>query len=75
MASEEELDSFPYTEIIDGIEHNYRITQNHGKYGIERDGIVVAEVSHDTDWKQVSGEPLNLAVFESICDNIEGRYQ
>jgi hypothetical protein len=70
-ATDAELHSFPYSETIDGIEHNYRITENHDRYGIERDGIVVAEVSHDDQWQQLAGEPLDPQLLESICYHIE----
>jgi hypothetical protein len=71
MEPEEELHSFPYSETIDGVEHNYRITQNDNKYGIEKDGIVIAEVEHGENWKQLSGEPLFKELLNSICDQIE----
>jgi hypothetical protein len=73
-AIKEELHSFPYSETVDGIEHNYRITENHDRYGIERDGLVIAEVSHDDQWQQLSGEPLSEHLLESICDHIEAHY-
>jgi hypothetical protein len=74
MESEEELHSFPYSETIDGVEHNYRITQNDEKYGIEKDGVNIAEVEHGDRWKQLSGEPLTRELLESICDQIEAHY-
>ena len=74
MEPEEELHSFPYDEMIDGIGHNYRITENGDRYGIEQDGVVIAEVAHDDLWKQLSGEPLAEKVLESICRHIEAHY-
>ena len=74
MEPEEELHSFPYDEMIDGINHNYRITENGDRYGIEQDGVVIAEVAHDDLWKQLSGEPLPEKVLESICRHIDAHY-
>lgn len=74
MESEEELHSFPFSETIEGVEHNYRITQNDEKYGIEKDGFVIAEVEHREQWQQLSGQPLTPQLLESICDQIEAHY-
>jgi hypothetical protein len=75
MEQEEELHSFPYNETINGIEHNYRITQNEEKYGIEKDGINIAEIEHGEHWKQLTGEPLKKQLLDSICDQIETHYR
>lgn len=74
MEPEEELQSFPYDATIAGKEHHYRITQDEEKYGIEQDGVVIAEVAHDDDWRQLSGEPLSKELLDSICDHIEAHY-
>lgn len=74
MEPEEELHSFPYEATIDGQLHNYRITQDNEKYGIEQDGVVIAEVIHGEHWQQLSGEPLSKALLDSICDHIEAHY-
>ncbi|WP_428330093.1 hypothetical protein [Mucilaginibacter sp.] len=74
MKPEEELHSFPYSETVDGVEHNYRITQNMDRYGVEKDGVVIAELSHDDGWKQLSGEKLSKERFESICNHIESHF-
>lgn len=67
----EKLNSFPYREMIDGVEHNYRITQNNNRYGVERDGLVIAEVIYDKHWRQLSGKQLGKALQESIYKHIE----
>lgn len=71
---QEELHSFPYSETINGVEHNYRITENIEKYGVERDGIVIAELAHEEQWIQLSGQPLGKELIESICHYIEAHY-
>jgi hypothetical protein len=71
MEPDEELYSFPYDANIPGKEHHYRITQNDEKYGIEQDGVVIAEVVYADHWKQISGEPLSKELLKSICDHIE----
>jgi len=74
MEPYEELHSFPYNETIDGVEHNFRITENGNSYGIESDGIVIAEVSHDDQWQQISGNPLSEELKRNICEHIESHY-
>jgi hypothetical protein len=74
MEEEEELHSFAYCEIIGGAEHNYRITQNDGKYVIEKDGVVIAKVGPNNRWRQLSGKALNKELLENICDHIEAHY-
>jgi hypothetical protein len=68
---EEELHSFPYDATIGGTDHHYRITQNHEKYGIEQDGVVIAEVVHGEQWEQLTAAPLGKELLHSICDHIE----
>jgi hypothetical protein len=74
MEPEEELHSFPYDATISGKEHHYRITQNEKNFGIEQDGVVIAEVALGVQWEQLSGEPLSKELLDSICDHIEAHY-
>jgi hypothetical protein len=74
MEPEEELHSFPYSEIVAGVEHNYRITENGNKFGVEKDGVVIAEVANDDRWQQLTGRPLSKDLLESICNHIESYY-
>jgi len=75
MEPEEKLHSFPFCEEVSGIEHSYRITEkNNHSFGLEKDGVVVAEVANDCVWKQVSGAPLEKALLQKICDRIEDHY-
>jgi hypothetical protein len=53
MDLNDELNSFPYSETIDGAVHNYRVTENGNHFGIERDGVVITEVAHDDHWRQL----------------------
>ena len=73
-ADDEELHSFPYEATIGGKTHFYRITQQHEKFGIEQDGVVIAEVAYTENWQQFSGKPLNKELLESIGDHIEAHY-
>ena len=75
MKSEEELHSFPYSEIVAGVEHNYRITENGNKFGVEKDGVVIAEMLGGDHWQQLSGEPLSKRLLESISIHIESHYK
>lgn len=74
MEQEEELHSFPYEATIGGRKHAYRITQDNDKYGVEQDGLVIAEISHGEQWQQLSGKPLEKELLQSICDQIEAHY-
>jgi hypothetical protein len=74
MEPEEELHSFPYDATIGGKEHHYRITQNKENFGIEQDGVVIAEVALGVQWQQLSGEPLSKELLDSVCDHIEAHY-
>ena len=74
MEQEDELHSFPYSETVDGVEHNYRITQNVDRYGIEKDGVVIAELSYNSGWKQLSGKKLSKELNDSICNHIESYF-
>lgn len=75
MEPEDELHSFQYCEEVSGAEHAYRITENAGHiFGVEKDGVVVAELTNDCEWKQLSGAPLDKALLQKICDRIEDHY-
>lgn len=71
---EQEMHSFPYEATVDGKDHFYRITQQHEKYGVEQDGVVIAELAHEDGWRQLSGTALSKKLLESICDHIEAHY-
>ena len=75
MEPEEELHSFQFCEEVSGVEHDYRITEkaNH-VFGIEKDGVVIAEVTNDTHWIQLSGIPFDKDLLHKICDRIEDHY-
>lgn len=74
MDPEEELHSFVFNETINGVEHHYRITLNEEKFGVEKDGVVIAEVAHSDHWQQIAGEPLSKELTESICNQIESHF-
>lgn len=72
----EEIDSFYFKETISGIEHDYRITQNEGYYGVEYDGEIIAELQlNDYEgWMQSAGVPLPQNLIEMIGQKIEDHY-
>jgi hypothetical protein len=75
MEPGEELHSFQFCEEVSGVEHDYRITEkNNHTFGLEKDGVVVAELTNDCEWKQVSGAPFDRALLQRICDRIEDHY-
>lgn len=74
---DQELDSFYFKENINGVEHDYRITQHANHYGVEFDGIVIAELKLNELglWEQTSGVKLPPEVIEKIGDKIEDHYE
>ena len=36
--------------------------------------LVIAEVTNDCEWKQLSGPPINEVLFRKICERIEDHY-
>jgi hypothetical protein len=75
MEPEEELHSFPFCEAIAGQEHSYRITEKAPHvFGVEKDGVVIAELTNDSHWIQLSGKALEPALLQRICDRIEDHY-
>lgn len=74
-AAEEQLNSFPFCEAIAGVEHTYRITEKAAHvFGIEKDGVVVAELYCDGQWCQANGCKLDSAQLQKIGDCIEDHY-
>ncbi|MET3606947.1 hypothetical protein ABIC74_000789 [Mucilaginibacter rubeus] len=69
----EPLDSFTFTEHSGGIEHHYRVTDNEGHFGIEKDGKVIAVIEHNEDWEQIDGELLDAETLNMITSRI-GRH-
>lgn len=75
MAPEEKLHSFPFCEVLDGVEHSYRITEMATHvFGVEKDGVVIAEVYYDGKWCQSGGDGLDPALLQKIGDRIEDHY-
>jgi hypothetical protein len=67
----EPLDSFTFTEHSGGIEHHYRVTDNEGHFGIEKDGKFIAVIEQNEGWEQIDGEPLDKEVLNMITSRIE----
>jgi hypothetical protein len=70
MEPDEELHSFPYAETIGGVEHNYRITKNDENHGIEKDGVVIAEIAHGEHWQQLLKNlvsAISLAIHRQLA--------
>jgi len=68
------LDSFFFKKTVDGIEHDYRITDMEGKFGIEKDGVVIAEIERNENWDQVAGDHLPEKLFDMLVQRIENHY-
>lgn|GEM_PF-2738922 len=74
-SEEEQMHSFQFCEEIAGIEHAYRITEKSNHiFGVEKDGAVIAEVTNDCEWKQLTGVPLTKTMLQKIGDRIEDHY-
>ena len=75
MEPEEELHSFQFCEEVSGVEHDYRITEKADHiFGVEKDGVVVAEVTYNDQWLQLSGAKLDDSVIRKIGERIEDHY-
>ena len=61
---------FYFDEIIEGIEHSYRITRDDGRYTAEKDGVVIAKLARYEVWEQEHGEPLSQQIFEMLVHKI-----
>lgn len=71
IKEKEPFDSIAFSEIVDGTEHHYRITDNEGHFGIEKDGIFIGVIEHNEDWEQIAGDPLPGELFEKLVSKIE----
>lgn len=68
------LDSFYFKQTVNAIEHDYRITNTGEKFEIEKDGILIAELTFNESWEQVSGTPLGEDLISAIGDRIDDHY-
>jgi hypothetical protein len=73
IKQKEPFESFTFAGHIDNVEHHFRVTDNEGHFGIERDGIFIAVIEQFEEWKQTEGEPLDEDLFDKIISKIEGR--
>ena len=73
IMEKEPYDSFTFTETTDGIASYYRVTDNEGHFGIEKEGILIAVIEQHEDWQQTEGNPLGEDLFNKIVSKIEGR--
>ncbi|QEM12382.1 hypothetical protein [Mucilaginibacter rubeus] len=73
IRQKEPFDSFTFAGQIDNVEHHFRITDNEGHFGVERDGIFIAVIEQFEEWRQTEGEPLGEDLFDKIISKIEGR--
>jgi hypothetical protein len=69
------LHSFFFNETVEGVEHFYRINENEGHFGIEKDGHIIAEIQNNEVWEQTSGEPLPPDVIAKLAARIEDHYE
>jgi hypothetical protein len=73
IREKEPFDSVTFIETINGITNHYRITDNEGHFGVEKDGIFIAVIEHQEDWLQSEGKPLGDELFYKIVSKIEAR--
>ena len=50
---------------------SFEIIPDGRHYCIAADGKIIAELRHDNDWEQISGEQLPKEVLESIYQQID----
>jgi hypothetical protein len=75
MEPEEQLRSFPYEAVVDGIEHDYRITENDWNFGVKQGCCGYGTVGNNAGrWTQSSGKPMSKALPDSICEHIESHH-
>lgn len=67
-------DNFYVQAYYHGGMNSFEITPQDDRYQIAYDGDIVAELRHNEDWKQISGEPLDEDVFVSIRQAIEAKF-
>jgi hypothetical protein len=71
---ENDLESFYVQAFYHGGMNSFEITPLENSYKVAYDGDVIAELQHQEDWEQVSGEPLDEDVFVSIKQAIEAKF-
>ncbi|WPU91776.1 hypothetical protein SNE25_20885 [Mucilaginibacter sabulilitoris] len=54
---------------------NFEIVPNEGHFAVAYDGEIIAEIQHNEDWEQTSGEELDEDVFDTIVQKIESHYE
>jgi len=75
MEQDEPLHSFQFCEEVDGVEHDYRITEKADHiFGVEKDGELIAELTNNNRWEQLSGTQLPKPLIQKISDRIEDHY-
>ncbi|NVM66957.1 hypothetical protein FHW88_005275 [Mucilaginibacter sp. SG538B] len=74
IREKEPFDSITFTETINGITSHFRISDNEGHFGIEKDGIFIAVIEHLKDWQQTEGKPLDDELFAKITAKIEASH-
>jgi hypothetical protein len=71
IIEKEPFDSITSIATINGITNHYRITDNEGHFGVEKDGVFIAVIDHHEDWQQSEGKPLGDDLFYKIISKIE----
>jgi len=72
IREKEPFDSFTFTETTHGITNYYRITDNEGHFGVEKEGVLIAVIEQQEEWQQTEGNPLDKDLFHKIVPKIEG---
>jgi hypothetical protein len=62
---------YHFNEIIEGVEHSFRISKCDGKFSAEKDGMVIARLARYEVWEQEYGQPLNPQLFEMLVHKID----
>jgi hypothetical protein len=68
------LESFYVQAFYRGGMNSFEVTPQEDSYKVAYDGKIIAELRHNEEWEQVSGEPLDEDVFVSVKQAIEAKF-
>lgn len=72
--NEQGPESFDVQAFYHGGMNSFEVTPQGDRFKVAYDGKVIAELRHNEDWEQASGEPLEEDVFISIIQAIEAKF-
>jgi hypothetical protein len=73
-SEQEKPDTFYVQAFYQGGMNSFGVTPGQNIFSVAYDGKVIAELRHNQEWQQVSGEPLEDDVFVSIKQAIEAKF-